>query len=107
MNKLFAISLAAVLGLSLLILTESAQAKRTTQVNDRFERQSERITNGADHKKMSTGEQTRRDEADYRMENEQQRMRTRHGGKLTHGDQRRLNRQLNRNSRKIHRDKHN
>jgi hypothetical protein len=107
MRKTIATSMAVLMGLSLLACIQPADAKRVDQVDNRFERQSERITNGVDHKKMNAGEQTRRDEADYRMENEQQNMRNRHGGKLTRGDQRRLNRQLNRNSRKIHRDKHN
>jgi hypothetical protein len=83
----------------------AAHADSADRFNSRFERQSERIDKGRGKRKMTPAEQTRHDEAEYRMENEMQRMRTKNG-KLSVRDRRRLNRQLNRNSRGIRRDRH-
>jgi hypothetical protein len=81
----------------------AARADNAEHFNNRFERQSERIDKGG--KKMTQKEKMRHDDAEYRMENEMQRMRSKNG-KLSPRDRRRLNRQLNRNSRGIRRDKH-
>jgi hypothetical protein len=108
MHKTLALSFAALLTASLFWAASSAQADpRVTQVNSRFADQTGRIQRGKGKHKMTPAQQTRANEAVYRMVNEQQNMRSRHHGKLTERDQRSLNRQLDRNSRQINRDKGN
>ena len=79
---------------------------RVTEVNSRLEEQSGRVQHGKRKHKMSAGQQTRADEADYRIAAQEQTMRGKHNGKLTKHDQRVLNRKLNRNSGRIHAGKH-
>ena len=91
---------------ALVAIPQQAQADRTTQINNRLENQSGRIQRGKGKHKMNAGQQTAADERDYRIEAQEQAMRAKHGGNLTKQDQRRLNRELNGNSRRIHNDKH-
>jgi len=91
---------------ALLFLPQQAQADRTTQINNRLGDQSGRIQRGKGKHKMTPSQQARADERDYRIEAQEQTMRGKHGGHLTKQDQRRLNHELNRNSRRIHNDKH-
>jgi hypothetical protein len=87
-------------------ITAAHAGPRVTEINSRMEEQSGRIQHGKGKHKMSVGQQTRADEADYRIAAQEQAMRGRHNGKLTKHDQRVLNRKLNRNSRRIQANKH-
>jgi hypothetical protein len=105
MRKATVWSLIGIFGISyLFVMPEANAGRRVEEINSRLENQSGRVPGKGKHK-MTTGEQIRADEADYRIANQEQRMRTRHHGKLTKHDQRVLNRELNRNSRRIHADK--
>ena len=69
--------------------------------NNRERNQERRTQKAKKNHKMSADEQARADERTYKAESEENRMRGEHKGKLTRHDRRKLNRQLNRNSRRI------
>ena len=93
--------LAALAMLSVSSLTPAFAESRQAQVNSRIENQQGRVARKGSKKKMSTAQQMRADEATYRMTDEEQRMKTRHKGRLTRRDQRILNNQLDRNNARI------
>ena len=87
------------------VLTNSdAQARRS--INSRLEEQSGRIGQGLDKKGTNKAQDRRADEASYRIAAQEQAMRTKHNGHLTKHDQRKLRRELNGNSRRIHNANH-
>jgi hypothetical protein len=79
---------------------------RVNEVNQRLDNQQQRIDNGLASGKLS-GNQAARDEVhDANIARRESVDEAKHGGHLTKGEQNRLNRSLNRNSRRIYRQKH-
>ena len=94
--------LAIATGFTLCAAFASAQT-----VNDRLENQRDRIQAGVKDDQLTKGEATRLKADDAAVHAEENVERKANGGTLTKGERRQLNRQLNRNSRQIHRDRHN
>lgn len=79
---------------------------RVNEVNQRLDNQQARVNQGLSNGTM-TGKQAARDEAhDTNIAKRESADEAKHGGHLTKGEQRRLNRSENRNSRHIYRQKH-
>lgn len=96
----------AVLGSSAAIAQTVPDHPRVNEVNQRLDNQQARINQGLANGTM-TGKQAARDEAhDTNIAKRESADEAKHDGHLTKGEQRRLNRSENRNSRKIYRQKH-
>src|SRR6201996_6302803 len=79
---------------------------RVNEVNQRLDNQQARINQGLANGTM-TGRQAARDEAhDANIAKRESADQAKHNGHLTKGEQNRLNRAENRNSRRIYRQKH-
>ncbi len=79
---------------------------RVNEIQGRIDNQQNQINQGLGNNQM-TGKQAARDDArDARVERQLQRDELKHGGHITKGEQAKLNRELNRNSRAIYRQKH-
>ena len=79
---------------------------RVNEVNQRLDNQQARINQGLANGTM-TGKQAARDEAhDANIAKRESVDEAKHNGHLTKGEQNRLNRSENRNSRRIYRQKH-
>lgn len=79
---------------------------RVNEVNQRLDNQQARINQGLANGTM-TGKEAARDEAhDTNIAKRESVDEAKHGGHLTKGEQRRLNRSENHNSRRIYRQKH-
>ncbi len=76
-------------------------------VNQRLENQHDRIHAGVQDGQLTKGEATRLKADDAAIHAEEKVDRRAHDGHLTKGEKKQLNRQLNRNSRRIYRDRHN
>jgi hypothetical protein len=76
-------------------------------VNQRLENQHDRIQAGIKDDQLTRGEATRLRADDAAVRAEEKVDRKANDGKLTAGERRQLNRQLNRTSRQIYRDRHN
>ena len=91
--------LAALLGISL--------AAGAAEVDQREERQQDRIGQGVQSGQLTPGETANLERKEARINREIKRDRAANGGTLTPAERRRINRQQNRVSRQIYRDKHN
>jgi Skp family chaperone for outer membrane proteins len=105
--------LATCLGLGLVAAT-TASAQTTTAapadkptINQRLENQKDRIQAGTKDDQLTKGERTKLRANDAAIHAQEKVYRRANDGKLTAGERRQLNRELNRNSRQIHRDRHN
>jgi hypothetical protein len=79
---------------------------RVNEVNQRLDNQQARINQGLANGTM-TGKEAARDEAhDANIAKRESVDEAKHGGHLTKGEQNRLNRSENKNSRRIYRQKH-
>lgn len=79
---------------------------RVNEVNQRLDNQQARINQGLANGTM-TGKEAARDEShDANIAKRESVDEAKHGGHLTKGEQNRLNRSENRNSRRIYRQKH-
>jgi hypothetical protein len=79
---------------------------RVNEVNQRLDNQQARVNQGLANGTM-TGKQAARDEAhDANIAKRESVDEAKHNGHLTRGEQNRLNRSENRNSRRIYRQKH-
>lgn len=90
----------------------SAQTPRTPEqkpatVNQRLENQRDRIHAGVTDDQLTKGEATHLKANDAAIHAQEKVYRAADGGKLTKGERRQLNRELNRNSRQTYRDRHN
>ena len=100
-------------GLSMCAALASAQTTtppapdQKPTVNERLENQHDRIQAGEQDGQLTKGEATHLKADDAAVHAEENVERKANGGTLTKGERRQLNRQLNRNSRQIHRDRHN
>jgi hypothetical protein len=80
---------------------------RVNQVNRRETRQQNRIANGVKNGSLSPKETSNLEKREASVQNREQKDMAAHNGHLTKAEQRGINRQQNRISRSIHRDKHN
>jgi len=77
------------------------------QNNDRQRNQQERIGQGAESGSLAPGETSHLEKQEAAIHHEVKTDRRANGGTLTAQERRRVNRQQNRESRRIYRDKHN
>jgi hypothetical protein len=107
--------MAAFVGLGLYASLASAQTPATPPppadphmtVNQRLENQHDRIQAGTKDDQLTKGERTRLRANDAAVRAQEKVYRQANDGKLTEGEKRQLNRELNRNSRQIYRARHN
>lgn len=95
---------AAVLAGSALMVAQNASA---TDINQRKENQQDRIAQGVHSGQLTPGETARLGQQERGINREEHGMRAQDNGRLTAQDRRTINRQQNRESRRIYRDKHN
>ncbi len=79
---------------------------RVNQVNRREARQQKRIANGVASGKLNAKETSNLEKREASVQNRKQRDMAKHNGHLTKAEQRGINRQQNRISRSIYKDKH-
>jgi hypothetical protein len=97
MNKQLALMAALAISYGSLALPAHAD-----DINSRLENQYGRVGKGlSKKKKVNRAQEMKADDKQYAIAAEEQNMKSRHGGKLTKADKRKLNRQLNNNSRRI------
>lgn len=96
MLNLRSIIVMASLALSFGSLVISAEAEN---FEGRFARQQARSGNRRAEKKLTAGESARADNRDYKLNQEEFAMKSKHHGKLTRRDKAILNRQMHRNER--------
>jgi hypothetical protein len=95
-----------VLGTSLGVAQTVPDHPRVNEVNQRLDNQQTRINQGLANGTM-TGKQAARDEAhDANIAKRESVDEAKHNGHLTKGEQRRLNKSENKNSRRIYKQKH-
>lgn len=80
---------------------------RPATINQRLENQQDRIQAGVKDDQLTKGEATHLETDDAKIHAEEKVDREYNDGKLTAPERQQLNRQLNRNSRHIHRARHN
>jgi len=80
---------------------------RVNQVNRRETRQQNRIANGVKNGQLTPGETARLERGEQRLQNNEKKDMAKDNGHLTKQDQRHLNREANRMSKRIATDKHN
>ena len=78
-----------------------------SEVGKRQENQQDRIAQGVKSGQLTAGETAHLEKNEARINKEVRNDRAANGGKLTAQEKRQVNRQLNRQSRQIYRDKHN
>ena len=79
---------------------------RVNQVNHREQNQQNRIANGIKNDKLTPGQAANLEKGQQRLQNNEKRDMAANNGHLTKADQRQLNREENRQSKKIYKDKH-
>jgi hypothetical protein len=80
---------------------------RVNQVNHREAKQQKRIANGIANGSLNPNEAARLEKREAAVQKHEETAMAKHNGHLTKAEQARLNRQQNRISRSIYRDKHN
>ncbi len=78
---------------------------RINEVQGRIDNQERRIDQGVNQGQLSPGQAARDTRRDARVERQLKRDEAKHDGHITKAEQARLNRELNRNSRAIHRQR--
>jgi len=79
---------------------------RVNEVNQREENQQKRIANGVENGKLTPQQTSNLEKREASVENREQKDMAKNNGHLTKGEQRRINRQQNRISKSIYKDKH-
>jgi uncharacterized lipoprotein YajG len=79
---------------------------RVNQINQREQNQQDRIANGIKNDKLTPGQAAKLEKGQQRLENNEKKDMAADNGHLTKKDQRQLNREANRQSKKIYKDKH-
>ncbi|MFZ3262447.1 MAG: hypothetical protein WA172_00465 [Terriglobales bacterium] len=79
---------------------------RVNQVNGREERQQQRIANGVQSGKLNSRQTANLEKRETSVQNREQRDMAKNNGHLTKAEQRGINRQQNRISKSIYKDKH-
>ena len=80
---------------------------RVNEVNGRETNQQERIAQGVKSGELTPGEDKHLEKGEARIQNQEANDMAKHDGHLTKPEQNQLNREQNRESRRIHREKHN
>jgi len=79
---------------------------RVNQVNRREGRQQQRIAKGIENGKLNSRQTTNLEKRETRVQNREQKDMAQHNGHLTKAEQKGINRQQNRISKSIYKDKH-
>src|SRR5215469_3435159 len=79
---------------------------RVNQVNQRESNQQNRIANGVKNGQLTPGQTARLERGEQRLQNNEKRDMAKDNGHLTKQNQRQLNREANRMSNRIYKDKH-
>lgn len=79
---------------------------RVNQVNQRETNQQNRIANGVKNGQLTPGQTARLERGEQRLQNNEKKDMAKDNGHLTKRDQRQLNREANRMSSRIYKDKH-
>ena len=79
---------------------------RVNEVNAREQNQQDRIANGVKNGTMTPGQASRVENKEQHIENQEKADMAAHNGHLTKGEQRQLNKEQNRTSKQIYKDKH-
>jgi len=79
---------------------------RVNQVNHREQNQQNRIANGVKNDKLTPGQTARLEKGQQRLQNNEKKDMAKDNGHLTKQNQRQLNREANRQSARIYKDKH-
>jgi hypothetical protein len=106
----FTMAALVIAGLGLCAPIASAQTTADQpkgEVNKRLENQKDRIQAGVKDGQLTKGETKHLVKNDKAIHAQERADRQLNGGKLTGGEKRQLNRELNKNSRQIHRARHN
>ncbi len=82
----------------------SASTVQADNIESRVAKQQGRVGKAHANKNLSAAAVTRADNFSYKITAEEQKMKTKHHGKLTRRDKAKLNRQLNNNARTISRE---
>jgi len=80
---------------------------RVNEVNNREANQQDRIANGVKNGSLTPGQAAHLENREQHIENQQKRDMAAHNGHLTKAEQNQLNKEQNRTSRQIYKDKHN
>ena len=98
----------AILALPVVAQSTSTPATPTGKtIQERKENQQDRIAQGVKSGQLTAGETAHLEKNQARINKETRNDRAANGGKLTTQEKKQINRQQNRQSRKIYRDKHN
>jgi hypothetical protein len=79
---------------------------RVNEVNAREQNQQDRIANGVKNGTMTPGQASRVENKEQHIENQEKADMAAHNGHLTKGEQKQLNKEQNRTSKQIYKDKH-
>ena len=79
---------------------------RVNQVNQREQNQQNRIANGVKNDKLTPGQTRNLEKGQQRLQNNEKRDMAKDNGHLTKQNQKQLNKEANRQSAKIYKDKH-
>src|SRR5579863_6235433 len=79
---------------------------RVNEVNTREQNQQDRIANGVQNGTMTPGQASRVENREQNIENQEKADMAAHNGHLTKGEQKQLNKEQNRTSKQIYKDKH-
>jgi hypothetical protein len=97
----------AVFALPVVAQSTSASTPAPGTVHQRKENQQDRIAQGVKSGQLTAGETAHLEKNEAKINKEVRKDRAANGGKLTPQERRQVNRQQNRESRQIYRDKHN
>ena len=92
---------------AVLTLAAATAFAQQGEVNKRIENQKDRIEAGVDQGQLTDKEAARVERHDKEIHAQEKKDRKENGGNLTNKEKAQLNRELNRNSRQIHRARHN
>lgn len=98
---------AAIAGLMLPAVAQTAPATAPGTIHERKENQQGRIANGVKSGQLTAGETANLEKREAHINKEIHNDRVANGGRLTPAERRQVNRQQNRTSRAIYRKKHN
>ena len=101
------LALATLFATAPMFAQQPTEKPREGSVNDRREDQQDRIANGVQSGQLTAGETKRLEAREAGLNREIKKDRQANGGRLTPQERRQINRQQNRLSRSIYRDKHN
>jgi hypothetical protein len=79
---------------------------RVNEVNQREQNQQDRIANGLKNGTMTPGQAAHVEKQEQHIENQEKRDMAKNNGHLTKAEQKQLNKEQNKTSREIYRDKH-